>query len=219
MSEAIQKNVGTIALVVAIIALVSSLVPQIKDLSSNPGGVVPAPAQGQGGAPGGMGPGGPGGRPGGMGPGGPGMGPGMMFGSAPSKETIDKFAERLKLYDEALKTAQGDDLLKMRVERDAAKLMTLRIENGARRIAPGISDCSKCARCLPARRLPHLRRIRLSSTIISSWTACAATKRLSSAQQRHSRTFQRHRHPTVIWRIFWPLNNSVRSLSIKLCSS
>ena len=140
MSEAIQKNVGTIALVVAIIALVSSLVPQIKDLSSNPGGVVPAPAQGQGGAPGGMGPGGPGGRPGGMGPGGPGMGPGMMFGSAPSKETIDKFAERLKLYDEALKTAQGDDLLKLRVERDAAKLMTLRIENGARRIAPGISD-------------------------------------------------------------------------------
>ena len=137
MGEAIQKNVGTIALIVAIIALVSSLVPQIKDLSSNPGGVVPA--QGQGGAPGGMGPGGPGGRPG-MGPGGPGMGPGMMFGSAPSKETIDKFAERLKLYDEALKTAQGDDLLKLRVERDSAKLITLRIENGARRIAPGISE-------------------------------------------------------------------------------
>ena len=130
MGEAIQKNVGTIALVVAIIALVSSLVPQIKDLSRNPGGVVPA--KGQGGAPGGVGPGGgPGGRPG---------GPGMMFGSAPSKETIDKFAERLKLYDEALKTAQGDELLKLRVERDSAKLMTLRIENGGRRIAPGISE-------------------------------------------------------------------------------
>ena len=140
MGEAIQKNVGTIALIVAIIALVSSLVPQIKDLSRNPGGVVPA--QGQGGAPGGMGPGGPGMGPGGR-PGGPGMGPGgpgMMFGSAPSKETIDKFAERLKLYDEALKTAQGDDLLKLRVERDSAKLMTLRIENGGRRIAPGISE-------------------------------------------------------------------------------
>ncbi len=71
--------------------------------------------------------------------GGPG-GPGMMFGFAPSKETTDKFAERLKLYDEALKTAQGDELLKLRVERDAAKLITLRIENGARRIAPGLSE-------------------------------------------------------------------------------
>ena len=64
----------------------------------------------------------------------------MMFGMGPSKETTDKFAERLKLYDEALKTAQGDDLLKLRVERDTAKLMTLRIENGARRIAPGLSE-------------------------------------------------------------------------------
>ena len=64
----------------------------------------------------------------------------MMWGSAPSKEPMEKFAERLKLYDEALKTAQGDDLLKMRVERDTAKLMTLRIENSARRIAPGLSE-------------------------------------------------------------------------------
>ena len=138
MSEAIQMNVGTIALVVAIIALVSSLVPQIKELSSNRGNVVHVPAQGRGGAPGGAGPGGmgAGGRPGGMGPG----GPGMMFGSAPSKETMDKYIERFKLYEEALKTAQGDDLLKMRVERDNAKLMTLRIENGARRIAPGLSE-------------------------------------------------------------------------------
>ena len=63
----------------------------------------------------------------------------MMFGSAPSKETIDKFTERLKLYDEALKTAQGDELFKMRLERDLAKLTTLRIENGARRILPGLS--------------------------------------------------------------------------------
>ncbi len=129
MGEAIQKNVGTIALIVAIIALVSSLVPQINDLcgSCSNNATVEMPAAG--GAPGGMGPGGP--RPG---------GPGMMFGMAPSKETTDKFAERLKLYDEALKTAQGDDLLKLRVERDTAKLMTLRIENGARRIAPGLSE-------------------------------------------------------------------------------
>ena len=136
MSEAIQKNVGTIALIVAIIALVSSLVPQINDLCRNCGSDIAAPPNGQGGAPGGMG---PGGRPGGMGAGGPG-GPGMMFGFAPSKETTDKFAERLKLYDDALKTAQGDELLKLRVERDAAKLITLRIENGARRIAPGLSE-------------------------------------------------------------------------------
>ncbi len=134
MGEAIQKNVGTIALIVAIIALVSSLVPQINDLcgSCSNNATVEVPAAG--GAPGGP-------MPGGMGPGGPRPGgPGMMFGMAPSKETTDKFAERLKLYDEALKTAQGDDLLKLRVERDTAKLMTLRIENGARRIAPGLSE-------------------------------------------------------------------------------
>ena len=127
MGEAIQKNVGTIALIVAIIALVSSLVPQINDLCSSRGRI-PVPANGQGGA--------PGGRSGGMGPG----GHGMMWGSGPSQETMDKYTERLKLYDEALKTAQGDDLLKMRAERDTAKLMTLRIANGGRRIAPGLSE-------------------------------------------------------------------------------
>lgn len=129
MSEAVQKNVGTIALIVAIIALVSSLVPQINELRRDIGRNVSNPVNGQGGASGGM-------RPGGMGPG----GPGMMRGFGPSKETMDKFAERLKLYDEALKTAQGEELLKMRVERDAVKLMTLRIENGGRRIMPGLSE-------------------------------------------------------------------------------
>ena len=136
MGEAIQKNVGTIALIVAIIALVSSLVPQINDLCRGCGSetVVVAPAgDGPQPPPPGMG---PGGRPGGMGPG----GPGMMFGFAPSQETKDKYAERLKLYDEALKAAQGDELFKMRLERDLAKLTTLRIENGARRIAPGLSE-------------------------------------------------------------------------------
>ena len=135
MGEAIQKNVGTIALIVAIIALVSSLVPQINDLCRSCGSdnVVVGPAgNGPQPPPAGMGPGGP--RPGGMGPG------GMMFGFAPSKETTDKYAERLKLYDEALKTAQGDELFKMRLERDMVKLTTLRIENGARRIVPGLSE-------------------------------------------------------------------------------
>ncbi|MBQ7179488.1 MAG: hypothetical protein IJS08_18870 [Victivallales bacterium] len=133
MSEAVQKNAGTIALIVAIIALVSSLVPQINELRRDFGRNVSYPANGQGGA--------PGGRPGGMGPGGMGPGgPGMMRGFGPSQETIAKFAERLKLYDEALKTAQGEELLKMRVERDAIKLMTLRMENGGRRIAPGLSE-------------------------------------------------------------------------------
>ena len=146
MGESIQKNVGTIALIVAIIALVSSLVPQINDMCRSCGSeeVVVAPEGdgpqplppggiGPGGRPGGMG---PGGRPGGMGPG----VPGMMFGFAPSKETTDKYTERLKLLDEALKAAQGDELLKLRVERDTVKLMTLRIENGGRRIAPGLSE-------------------------------------------------------------------------------
>ena len=41
MSELIQKNAGTIALIVAIIAMVSSLVPQIKELcASNDNDVV-----------------------------------------------------------------------------------------------------------------------------------------------------------------------------------
>ena len=143
MSETIQKNAGTIALIVAIIAMVSSLVPQIKELCNNDNDVI-APASG----PGGMGPGGPMMGPGGMGPGGPMMGPGgmgpggmgMMRGFAPSQETTDKYLERLRICDEALKTVQGEELLKMRVERDAAKLMILRLESGARRIAPGISE-------------------------------------------------------------------------------
>ena len=129
MSEAIQKNVGTIALIVAIIALVSSLVPQINELRRDFAlrNVQEEPVGRHGGAPGGMGPGGMG-------------GPGMMRGFGPSKETTDKFSERLSLYDEALKNANGEDLLRMRVERDAVKLMTLRIENGSRRIAPGLSE-------------------------------------------------------------------------------
>ena len=131
MSETIQKNAGTIALIVAIIAMVSSLVPQIKELCNNDNDVI-APASG----PGGMGPGGPMMGPGGMGPG----GMGMMRGFAPSQETTDKYLERLRICDEALKTVQGEELLKMRVERDAAKLMILRLESGARRIAPGISE-------------------------------------------------------------------------------
>ena len=124
MSEAVQKNVGTIALIVAIIALISSLVPQIKELCCEGGRNVPYQVSSQGSRTVGMGPG----------------GPGMMRGFGPSRETADKFAERLKLYDEALNAVQGDELLRMRVERDSVKLMTLRIENGGRRIAPGLSE-------------------------------------------------------------------------------
>jgi hypothetical protein len=65
---------------------------------------------------------------------------GMMRGFAPSQETTDKYLERLRICDEALKTAQGEELLKMRVERDTAKLMALRLESGARRLAPGLSE-------------------------------------------------------------------------------
>ena len=67
-----EKHVGTIALIVSIIALFGTLVPQITDFvaKSNPGEVAAAP---HGPAPGGPG----GGMPGPGGPGGPGGMPGM----------------------------------------------------------------------------------------------------------------------------------------------
>ncbi|MBP5639033.1 MAG: hypothetical protein J6X55_06125 [Victivallales bacterium] len=136
MGEAIQKNVGTIALIVAIIALVSSLVPQINDLcgSCSRSEAVAVPA----------GPGGPMAGPGGPmagpGPRGPQGGPGMMWGGGPSEELKGKYAERLKLFDEAMKSARGDELLKLRVERDTTKLISLRMENGGRRFGPGLAE-------------------------------------------------------------------------------
>ena len=140
-----EKHVGTIALIVSIIALFGTLVPQITDFvaKSNPGEVAAEPQGGP--APGG--PGGPGGMPG---PGGPGMGGprGGGFGGGfggfgpmkPSDEYIAKYKERVALFDEALKTAQGPAALKMRLDRDLAQLMLMRNEAGGRRIMPGLAE-------------------------------------------------------------------------------
>ena len=141
-----EKHVGTIALIVAIIALFGTLVPQITDFvaKSNPGEVAVAPEGPASGGPGGgmPGPGGPGGgMPGMGGPRGGGMGGGFGgFGPRkPSDEYIAKFKERVALYDEALKTAQGAAALKMRLDRDLAQLMLMRNENGGRAM-PGLSE-------------------------------------------------------------------------------
>ena len=148
-----EKHVGTIALIVAIIALFGTLVPQITDFiaKSNPGGGVAVAPEGPapgGPAGGGMpGPGGPGGPGGGMpgmgGPRGGGMGGGGFGGFGPMKpsdEYIAKFKERVALYDEALKSAQGAAALKMRLDRDLAQLMLMRNEAGGRRIMPGLAE-------------------------------------------------------------------------------
>ena len=141
-----EKHVGTIALIVAIIALFGTLVPQITDFvaKSNPGEAAVAPEGPASGGPGGgmPGPGGPGGgMPGMGGPRGGGMGGGFGgFGPRkPSDEYIAKFKERVALYDEALKTAQGAAALKMRLDRDLAQLMLMRNENGGRAM-PGLSE-------------------------------------------------------------------------------
>ncbi|MBO4526444.1 MAG: hypothetical protein J5743_02375 [Victivallales bacterium] len=145
-----EKHVGTIALIVAIIALFGTLVPQITDfIAKNSPGEAPAAPEGPvpggaGGSGGGMpGPGGPGGgMPGMGGPRGGGMGGGFGgFGPMkPSDEYIAKFKERIALYDEALKTAQGAAALKMRLDRDLAQLMLMRNEAGGRRIMPGLAE-------------------------------------------------------------------------------
>ena len=143
-----EKHVGTIALIVSIIALFGTLVPQITDFvaKSNPGEVAVAPQGGPapGGPAGGMpGPGGPGGgMPGMGGPRGGGMGGGGFGGFGPRKpsdEYIAKYKERVALYDEALKTAQGPTALKMRLDRDLAQLMLMRNEAGGR-VMPGLSE-------------------------------------------------------------------------------
>ncbi len=144
-----EKHVGTIALIVSIIALFGTLVPQITDFvaKSNPGEVAaepqggPAPGGPGGGMPGPGGPGGPGGMPGMGGPRGGGMGGFGGFGPMkPSDEYIAKYKERVALFDEALKTAQGPAALKMRLDRDLAQLMLMRNEAGGRRIMPGLAE-------------------------------------------------------------------------------
>lgn len=157
-SNLTEKHVGTIALIVAIIALFGTLIPQISDfvaknsaLGASAAPEAPMPSGPAGGPGGPEGPGG--GRPG---PGGPGMGgpgggmPGMGgprgggFGGfgpmKPSDEYIAKYKERVALYDEALKTAQGNDALKLRLDRDLAQLMLMRNENGGRRIMAGLAE-------------------------------------------------------------------------------
>ena len=144
-----EKHVGTIALIVSIIALFGTLIPQITDFAAKsnfseaPAGAPESPAGGPGG---GMpGPGGPGGGMPGPGMGGPrGGGMGGGFGGfgpmRPSDEYIAKYKERVALYDEALKTAQGPAALKMRLDRDLAQLMLMRNEAGGRRIMPGLAE-------------------------------------------------------------------------------
>jgi hypothetical protein len=132
-----EKHVGTIALIVSIIALFGTLVPQITDFvaKSNPGEVAAEPQGGP--APGGPG----GGMPGMGGPRGGGMGGFGGFGPMkPSDEYIAKYKERVALFDEALKTAQGPAALKMRLDRDLAQLMLMRNEAGGRRIMPGLAE-------------------------------------------------------------------------------
>ena len=143
-----EKHVGTIALIVSIIALFGTLVPQITDFvaKNKPIEEAAAPAGGPGmGGPGGPGMGGPGGGMPGPGMGGPrGGGFGGGFGGfgpmKPSDEYIAKYKERVALYDEALKTAQGNAALKMRLDRDLAQLMLMRNEAGGRRIAAGLAE-------------------------------------------------------------------------------
>ncbi|MBR6058359.1 MAG: hypothetical protein IKP58_09360 [Victivallales bacterium] len=152
-SNLTEKHVGTIALIVAIIALFGTLIPQITDfvaknsaLNAPTAPEAPLPS-GPAGGPEGPGGGRPGpGGPGMGGPGGPGMGGprGGGFGGfgpmKPSDEYIAKYKERVALYDEALKTAQGGEALKLRLDRDLAQLMLIRNENGGRRIMPGLAE-------------------------------------------------------------------------------
>lgn len=134
-----QRQVGTIALIVAVIALVSSLVPQIQNFCCSGVQVTVSEAAPGPGA-GGPGAGGPG-----RGPGGPG---GMMGGgrggfgrmAPPSDETKALYAERVKLADEALRSAGTEALPALRCDRDLARLMVMRLELGGRRTMPGLAE-------------------------------------------------------------------------------
>ena len=127
MSEMIQKNAATIALIVAIIALVASMVPQINDLCKSSGAPAssPAPAGGPGRGPGMGGAPGPGGR-------GPGMGPGMgMMMRGPSEEIKALYQARLALYDSLLSQAgEADELSRLTLERDLLRARIVRLGKG-----------------------------------------------------------------------------------------
>jgi len=128
MSQGIEKNAASIALLVAIIALVVALIPQFKTYMAGCRSTC-APEEATA-APGGSGPGGPGmGRPGMGGPGG--------FGG-PSEEYIAKYRERVALLNEAVAKESGNiDLI---LERDKALFMVMRLDAGGRRVAAGASE-------------------------------------------------------------------------------
>ena len=132
-ASVIEKNAASIALLVAIIALVVALIPQFKGYMA---GRQTAVAQENAAAPGGAGPG-MDGR-GGPGMGAPGMGgPGGSFGG-PSEEYVAKYRERVALLNDAVSKEPGNiDLI---LERDKALFMVMRLDAGGRRIAPGASE-------------------------------------------------------------------------------
>ncbi|HOG51523.1 MAG TPA: hypothetical protein PKY10_13115 [Lentisphaeria bacterium] len=132
-ASVIEKNAASIALLVAIIALVVALIPQFKEYKA---GRQTAIAQENAAAPGGAGPG-MAGRDG-PGMGAPGMGgPGGSFGG-PSEEYVAKYRERVALLNDAVAKEPGNiDLI---LERDKALFMVMRLDAGGRRIAPGASE-------------------------------------------------------------------------------
>ena len=117
-----QRNVGSIALIVGIIALGSSLVPQIQDFCGSSENNVEVTVVKEEGRPG---PGGPGGGFGGGFGGGPGGG-----GPAVSEETLKLYSERIGLYDEALKASPAERQAQLRHERCLVRLTKLRLEQG-----------------------------------------------------------------------------------------
>ena len=162
-SQGIEKNAASIALLVAIIALVVALIPQFKTYMANCGSTcaleeVPPSAGGSGpggpgmGGPGGPGMGGPGG-PGMGGPGGPGMGGPGGFGG-PSEEYVAKYRERVVLLNDAAAKEPGNiDLI---LERDKALLMVMRLEAGGRRVAAGASEAYLAQLAAKAKGAPAL---------------------------------------------------------------
>lgn len=131
-----QKHASTIALIVAIIALFATLIPQITEFmnasgSSDSNAPQGAPAKG----PGMPGPGGPG-----MGGhGGPGSG---MRGMSrkPSEELQALFAKRLALFDEAIKNASAEEAAKLRCERDQFRVQVARQNRGGFRMNAGAAE-------------------------------------------------------------------------------
>jgi len=135
MSEMIQKNAATIALIVAIIALVASMVPQINDLCKS----TPVPASSAAPAVG-PGPGMGGGMPGGgMGGRGPGMGGMMMRG--PSEELKALYQARLPLLEQAIAVAgDTEEKARLSLERDLLRARIVRLNKGGFRQNQGATE-------------------------------------------------------------------------------